>query len=74
MPNAGKILMAVGALIFFAGIIIWFLGNKFNWFGNLPGDVKIERENFKFYAPLMSMILVSIFLSLLIWLFNKFFR
>lgn len=74
MPNIGKLLVIAGAVIIIIGLIIWLLGNKLSWFGNLPGDVRIERENFRFYAPLMSMLLVSIFLSLMIWLFNRFIR
>lgn len=74
MPNLGKILMLVGLAMLLIGFIIWLLGNKLGWFGNLPGDVRFERENFKFYAPFMSMLLLSIFLSLLIWLIQRFFK
>ncbi|MGZ5242431.1 MAG: DUF2905 domain-containing protein [Bacteroidia bacterium] len=73
MPNLGKYLVVAGALIMLTGVIIWLLGNKLQWFGNLPGDVRFERENFKFYAPFMSMFLVSIFLSFLIWIIKRLF-
>lgn len=54
------------------GLIIWLAGNKLNWFGNLPGDVRVERENFRFYAPFASMILLSIILSFVLWLIRRF--
>jgi hypothetical protein len=74
MNNLGKYLVVAGALIMVLGIVIWLFGNKLHWFGNLPGDVKIDGKNFKVFAPLTSMLLLSIFLSLLIWAVNKFFR
>ena len=51
-------------------------GNAWPWlskigFGRLPGDIVIERENFRFYFPITSMILVSLLLSLIFWLFRK---
>ena len=69
----GKQLIIIGIIISLAGTLIWLLGDKLSWFGNLPGDVKIEKENFKFYFPITSMILVSIALSFLLWLFRKIF-
>lgn len=72
MANLGKYLIIIGAFIIVAGIIIWLFSNKLGWFGQLPGDINIERKNFRFYAPLTSMLLLSIFLSLIIWLINRF--
>ncbi len=69
----GKQLIIIGIIISLAGTLIWLLGDKLSWFGNLPGDIKIEKENFKFYFPITSMILVSIALSFLLWLFRKIF-
>ena len=69
----GKQLIMIGLIISLAGTLIWLLGDKLSWFGNLPGDIKIEKENFKFYFPITSMILVSIALSFLLWLFRKIF-
>lgn len=73
MPPIAKILVMIGAGIMLVGLLVWLLGDKLNWFGNLPGDVRVERENFRFYAPFATMIVVSILLSLLLWLFRKFF-
>jgi hypothetical protein len=68
----GKYLIVFGAIIAVAGLILYFFGNKFNWLGNLPGDIKVEKENMKFYFPVTTMILVSVILSLVIWIVRKF--
>ncbi|MGD8781526.1 MAG: DUF2905 domain-containing protein [Ignavibacteria bacterium] len=58
------------------GIIILLAGITWPWlskipFGKLPGDIVIERENFKFYFPIVTMVLLSAILSLILWLFRK---
>ena len=58
------------------GIILVIVGVAWPWLaklglGRLPGDIVIERENFRFYFPLTTMIIVSLVLSLLVWLFRK---
>jgi hypothetical protein len=58
------------------GIILVIVGVAWPWLaklglGRLPGDIVIERENFRFYFPLATMIIVSVVLSLLFWLFRK---
>jgi hypothetical protein len=72
MENIGKYIVGAGVVLIIIGIVIWLWGNKLSWFGNLPGDIKIEREGFRFYAPIVSMLLLSIFFSLMIWLVKKF--
>jgi hypothetical protein len=72
MEQTGKLLILIGAIIILLGIVIAFAGNKFSWFGHLPGDIRIEKDNVKFYAPLASMLLVSIVLTILIWIVRKF--
>ncbi|MGM0496849.1 MAG: DUF2905 domain-containing protein [Bacteroidota bacterium] len=71
MQQIGKYIILAGVIFVVIGLILYFAGNKLQWFGNLPGDIKIKRENFSFYAPITSMILVSAFLSFLLWLFSK---
>ena len=58
------------------GIILVVVGLAWPWLtklglGRLPGDIVIERENFRFYFPITTMILVSLALSLIFWLFRK---
>lgn len=73
MPQISKIFITIGFVLIISGLIIWFAGNKIQWIGNLPGDIKIEKENMKFYFPVTTMIAFSILLSLIIWIFKKFF-
>ena len=59
-----------------AGILLLILGLLWPWlkhlpFGRLPGDIVIEREHFVFYFPITTMILISLVLTLLAWLFRK---
>ena len=74
MENIGKTLVIIGAIIVVAGLLIWLMGGKFGWIGNLPGDVKIERKNFTFHAPVASMLLISIVISAVLYLISRFFR
>lgn len=72
MQNTGKAIIIIGIILVIAGIILWLLGDKLNWFGNLPGDIKIKRENFSFYFPITTMIIISVVLSAILWLIRKF--
>ena len=61
-----------------AGITLSMIGliaktGALSWFGQLPGDVRIEREGFQLYFPLMSMILISVGLSALVAVVRRFF-
>ncbi|MCH8556587.1 MAG: DUF2905 domain-containing protein [Balneolia bacterium] len=72
-PDTGRIIVIIGILIVLAGLIIMFFGNKLSWIGNLPGDIRIERGNTRIYFPVVTMILVSIILTIVIRLFQRFF-
>lgn len=69
--ETGKYIIAGGLLVVIAGIVVYFFHDRLHWVGRLPGDVRIEKENFRFYFPLTTMILFSIVLSLLLWLLRK---
>lgn len=71
--STGKYLVIAGAIIIVIGIIIYFFHDKLNWIGRLPGDIRVEKENFKFYFPVTTMILISLGLTLLLYLIRKFF-
>lgn len=66
-------LMLGGGIILIVGMIVYFSGDKLKWFGNLPGDIRVERPGFSFYMPIASMLLVSTVLSALVWLVRKMF-
>ena len=70
--STGKYIIAIGAIIILIGIIIYFFHDKLNWVGKLPGDIRVEKENFKFYFPITTMILLSLAITLLINLVRKF--
>ena len=70
--NAGKYIIALGVIIVIIGVIIYFFGDKLHWLGRLPGDIKIEKENSRFYFPITTMILFSLVLTVLINLIKKF--
>jgi hypothetical protein len=72
-PGLGKYIIIIGLCLLVIGIIIYFFHDKLNWIGNLPGDIKVKRENFSFYFPITTMILFSLVLSLVIYLVRKFF-
>lgn len=73
MPGTGKILVLIGVVIIIVGLVIWLGGDKLSWFGHLPGDIRVEKQNFRFCFPITSMILLSIGLSLVIWIIRRFF-
>jgi len=56
-----------------AGIgLVWILAPSIPWLGRLPGDIRIERENFRFYFPLVTCLLLSLILSVLVWIVRYF--
>jgi hypothetical protein len=72
--ETGKWIILVGLGIVLTGILIYFFNDKLHWIGRLPGDIRVERENFRFYFPIMTMILLSILLTIVIRLINRFFH
>jgi Protein of unknown function (DUF2905) len=72
--TTGKWIILIGLGLVCLGVIIYFFHDKLKWLGHLPGDIRIEKENFKFYFPITTMILLSVLLSLLFQLIGRFFR
>jgi hypothetical protein len=66
----GRILMVLGAIIVVIGAFLW-LGGKIPGIGRLPGDIFVKRENFTFYFPLTTCIIVSVLLSLILAWFRR---
>jgi hypothetical protein len=71
--TTGKWIIVFGSGLVLIGLAIYFFHDKLHWLGHLPGDIRIEKENFRFYFPITTMILVSAIISLLIWLSRKIF-
>jgi hypothetical protein len=68
----GKFLIVAGIIIVVVGIIFYFFHDKLRWIGHLPGDIRVERENFRFYFPFTTMIIFSLLLTVIINLIKKF--
>ena len=74
MADLGKILLGLGLVMIVLGGLLLLAGGsagKVPWLGRLPGDISIEREHWRFYFPLGTSILLSLVLSLLLWLFSR---
>jgi len=70
MGDIGKSIIAVGIVLIIIGILITVAG-KIPGVWKLPGDIFIKKENFSFYFPLTSCILLSVLLSVIMYFFNK---
>lgn len=66
----GKTLILAGVVLILLGVLVSLQGG-IPFLGRLPGDIRIERENFSFYFPLGSCLLISAAASLLFWLFRR---
>ncbi len=67
--ETGKTLIVIGAAIVIAGVL-WLAGARLG-LGHLPGDIMIERENFRLYLPLGTCLLISAVLSALLWFLGR---
>ncbi len=68
--NLGKMLILFGGIVILIGLILLFV-DKIPFIGKLPGDIYIEKKNFKFYFPLMTSILISIILTIILNLLSR---
>jgi hypothetical protein len=76
--SIARLLILGGMMMIVSGAILLFFPGLFKWFGQLPGDIRIERENGSVFIPLGSMIIISVLLTLIVniagWLFSFFSR
>jgi len=70
MQELGKILIIFGVILIGVGLLLVTF-NKIPFLGRLPGDILIQKKNVTLYFPLATSVLVSILLSLIIWLFSR---
>ena len=70
MVSLGKALILLGILLAIVGLLFAF-GAKIPWLGHLPGDIDIKRGNFTFYFPLTTCLLLSLILTLVLYLFRR---
>lgn len=69
MQHPAWIVILLGAITILVGLL-WLLGPS--WLGRLPGDIYLEGENFRFYFPLTTCILISLLVSGILWLVRFF--
>lgn len=70
MHELGKFLVAAGLLIALAGAVFWSGIGK-AWVGHLPGDIHYSKGNFSFYVPLATCVLLSLLLTVLLWILRR---
>ncbi len=71
MGEIAKTMILVGAVLILLGLVL-LLFQKTPFLGKLPGDILIRRENFTFYFPLATSIIISIIISLVLYFLGKF--
>jgi len=69
-PELGRLLIVAGAVLLAVGLLLT-LGARIPWLGRLPGDLFVQRGGFSFYFPLTTSIVLSVVLSLLLWLLRR---
>jgi Protein of unknown function (DUF2905) len=70
MPELGRVLIVLGVVIVVVGLALVFF-ERVPWIGRLPGDVHVQRGNWTFYLPLGTSILLSLILTLVLWLMGR---
>lgn len=70
LSSPGPLIVVLGVIIVLIGLAVW--SGALGWFGRLPGDIRIERESVRVYIPLVSMLLISVALSLIMYVLNRF--
>jgi hypothetical protein len=67
----GQLIVAFGLIIIVVGLVT--MRGWLAWFGHLPGDIRVERENMRVYVPIVSMLLISILFSVLSYVIRRLF-
>ena len=70
--NTGKYILIIGLGVIIIGLIVYFLHDRLHWIGRLPGDIRIEKENFRFYFPIVTMIVFSLLITIIVNIIKKF--
>jgi len=73
MGSISKILIFIGIILILAGLAFYLFDDRLGWLGRLPGDIRIERPNFRFYFPFSTMILISLILTLVMNFIRRWF-
>lgn len=71
--NMPKLLIFAGIVLIIAGLI-WMGIGRFIQLGRLPGDIYVDKGNFKFYFPIVTCIVISVILSIISWIVRHFMK
>ena len=71
MGEMAKIIIVIGIVLVLIGVAMLFI-QKVPFLGKLPGDILIKKDNFTFYFPLATSIIISIIISLILYMISKF--
>ena len=69
LPPPATLLIVAGIVLILAGLL--YATGALGWFGHLPGDIRIEKETTRIYIPIVSCVVISILLSLLMWILGR---
>jgi membrane protein implicated in regulation of membrane protease activity len=69
MKTMGNVMIAAGLLLIAAGLL--YKAGWLSWFGRLPGDIAYESENVRIYIPLVTTLLLSVILTLILWVMRR---
>lgn len=69
--DTGKYIITLGVVVIVVGALIYFFHDKLRWIGQLPGDIRVEKENFRFYFPVATMIVFSLLLSAIVAIIRR---
>jgi hypothetical protein len=68
--DIGRLLVVFGLLIALAGVVLMLAG-RISWLGRLPGDIHVQRGNWTFYFPLATSLLLSLVLTVVLWIIGR---
>lgn len=69
--TTGKTIILFGVILVVAGTLIYLFNDKLQWLGKLPGDIRIEKGQFRLFFPVTTMIALSVLANLILWLIRK---
>ncbi len=70
--DTGKWIIIIGIVLVVTGIVLYFFHDKLGWVGRLPGDIHVEKKNFRFYFPITTLIIINVVILIIAYIIRKF--